>query len=354
MNRTPENEYVSDLHTASGDVFSSIHPATLQIDSRFGLLVALTDDQRAPAASEVAQAIAHHKNATPNVVYVIEIGVSIPEAAMVAVTLEAVLREPETRAAQEAKMREVLGLDVGERAAWPFSIEVGDVAAIVTADAVSRGAELIVMGLNRHAALGRVMGRDTARQVMARSTVPVLGVRDSLAGLPKRIVVAMDFSSASIRAARMARRLAADGGEIHMIFVESEIPGHASEALEVQRLIRREGVRAVFAHLCDELTGNGGVVLSSNVVASADTPGEVLHFCEKVKPDVIALGSQRRRLLGRLGMGSTAGAIANDGRWSVLVAPPTPEDEPKAGRATGPSRRSGGSGGIGSHFRPSV
>ncbi|MEO7043336.1 MAG: universal stress protein [Gemmatimonadaceae bacterium] len=318
---------MSILGTLSGDLSSSIDPATFRLGSRFGLLVALTDDQRAPAASDVAQALVHHKNATPNVVYVIEIGVSIPEAAMVAVTLEAALREPQTRVVQEAKMREVLGLDVGERAAWPFSIEVGDVAAIVAADAVSLGADLIVMGLNRHAALGRAMGRDTARQVMARSTIPVLGVRDSLSGLPKRIVVAMDFSSASKRAAMMARRLVADGGEIHMIFVETKVPGSASESLEVQRRIRSEGIRAVFAQLCDELTGDGGVVLSSAVVASADTSGELLRFCEKVKPDVIALGSQRRRLLGRIGMGSTAGAIANDGRWSVLVAPPTPEDE---------------------------
>ena len=167
-------------------------------DPGIGILVALTDDDRAPATIEVAQSLTDRKGGRPGVVYVIEVSASVPEAAMVSVALEDSLRDPRRRAVQEAEMRALLGLDDGDKSGWPFSIEVGNVASVVVRESGLRDAGLILMGLNRHAALGRAIGRDTARQVMSHAEIPVLAARDTLNGLPKRIVVAVDFSRASI------------------------------------------------------------------------------------------------------------------------------------------------------------
>ena len=319
MDKSTAKGYVDGL-----GVLPKVPPT--KADTGFGVLVALTNDERAAAATEVARALRERRSATPYVVYVIEIGASIPEAAMVAVALEAELRDPERRAVQEAEMKSVLHLDTGDTAKWPFSIEVGSVASGVVEQAQNRGAELILMGLNRHAALGRAIGRDTVREVMAMGGIPVLAVRDTLTGLPKRIVVAVDFSRASIRAAKLARRLVDDGGEMQLLFVEPGLLDAGAESAEGLRLIQNKGVEAAFSELLAELEGDGTVRISTSVLKGGSPPAEIMKFCENSRPDLIAVGSQRHRFLDRLLLGSTARAIAADGRWSVLITPPMREE----------------------------
>lgn len=286
------------------------------------ILVALTDDDRAPATIEVAQALTDRRGGKPRVLYVIEISASVPEAAMVAVALEDALRDPQRRAVQEAEMRTLLGLDGDDKSSWPFSIEVGNVASVVVHESRIRGAGLILMGLNRHAALGRAIGRDTARQVMSHAEVPVLAVRDTLHGLPKRVVVAVDFSRASIRAARLARRLMDDSGEMLLLFIESGLLAGDTESSEGLQLIRDRGVEAAFNELIEDLNSDAPVSISTTVLKGGNPSERILRFCEDSDPDLIAMGSQQHRFLDRLLLGSTARAVAADGRWSVLVTPP--------------------------------
>lgn len=291
-------------------------------DPGIGILVALTDDDRAPATIEVAQSFADRKGGRPEVVYVIEVSAAVPEAAMVSVALEDSLREPGQRASQEAEMRALLHLDDDDKSKWPFTIEVGNVASIVVQEARTREAGLILMGLNRHAALGRVLGRDTVRQVMSHTHLPVLAVSDTLHGLPKRIVVAVDFSSASIRAARLARRVVDDSGELILLFIEPLLLAGNTESSEGLQLIRDHGVEAAFKELIAELNSEGSISISTTVLKGGKPSERILGFCEEVEPDLIAIGSQRRRLLDRLLLGSTAREVAADGRWSVLATPP--------------------------------
>ncbi len=291
-------------------------------DPGVGILIALTDDDRAPATIEVAQSLTDRKGGRPGVVYVIEVSASVPEAAMVSVALEDSLRDPGRRAAQEAEMRALLHLDDDGKAAWPFSIKVGNVASVVVQEARIREAGLIVMGLNRHAALGRAIGRDTVRQVMSHSDVPVLAVSDTLHGLPKRIVVAIDFSRASIRAARLARRIVDDSGEMVLLFIEPLLLAGNTESSEGLQLIRDRGVAAAFDELIADLNSDESIPISTKVLKDGKPSARIVSFCEDFDPDLIAMGSQRHRFLDRLLLGSTARAVAADGRWSVLVTPP--------------------------------
>src|SRR5665213_2658112 len=168
------------------------------------LLLAITDDDLAPATIAVAEALHKRRNAKPSAVYVIEIGPSVPEAGIIVAQFEEELRNPQALAKQVDEMRPVLHLDSGAKATWPFEIVAGAVGREIVEAARKKGSDLIVMGLNRHAAMSRAIGNDTAREVMAIAGVPVLAVRPQLAGLPASVVIAVDFSRASIRAARLA------------------------------------------------------------------------------------------------------------------------------------------------------
>jgi universal stress protein E len=285
------------------------------------LLLAITDDDLAPAATAVAEALQKGRKATPSVVYVIEIGASVPEAAIVVAQLEEELRNPQALAKQISEMRPVLHLDSGTAATWPFEIAVGAVGREIVEAAQTKGSDLIVMGLNRHAAMSRAIGNDTVREVMTIGGVPVLAVRPQLTGLPARVVIAVDFSRASIRAARLARQIVDDNCSMHLLFIESDSPRETTESTEGLQLIRNKGVDDAFRDLILALDPPAGMTIDTKVRRGKPVD-EITRFCEEIEPDLVAVGSQHHRFLDRLLLGSVARSIAAEGRWSMLVTPP--------------------------------
>jgi len=285
------------------------------------VLLALTEDKLADSAVAVTHALEERRGARPSALYVIEVGESVPEAAMVIVSIEEGLRDPRERARQIMEMRKTLHLDRGTGAAWPLTLAVGNVARVVIEHAAKSSARMIVMGLNTHSTAGRILGRDTVRGVMAFSGTPVLAVRPELTDLPKRIVVPVDFSRASIRAARLARRIVDEHGTIHLVFVEPSPLQARTESDEAFELVHARGVDVAFSQLVEELLPSVGVKIDT-AVRHGSAVEEITRFAEECDADLIAIGSQRHRFLDRLLLGSVARAVAADGRWSVLVTPP--------------------------------
>ena len=288
------------------------------------LLLAITDDDVAPAAKAVVEALQKERNANPSVVYVIEIGASVPEAAMVVAQFEEELNNPEALAKRIGEMRPVLHLDSGAAAEWPFEITVGAVGREVVEAAQTKRSDLIVMGLNRHAAVSRAMGNDSVREVMAIGGVPVLAVRPQLTGLPASVVIAVDFSRASVRAARLACQIAADNCSMHLLFIESDSPRETTESTEGLQLIQSKGVDDAFRDLIRALDLPAGMTVDTKVRRGKPVE-EITRFCEEIEPDLVAVGSQHHRFLDRLFLGSVARSIAAEGRWSMLVTPPERE-----------------------------
>lgn len=327
MAYTMKKDYIDQLDALLEDPSAEGAPRTAVPQGGFGLLLAVADDDFAPAAIKVAAALQARRAAKPSVLYVIEVGAAVPEAAMVAVTLEEQLRDPELRTKQETEMRETLHLVEGAPATWPFSIAVGSVASTVVENATAQGAELIVMGLNRHAAIGRAIGNDTVREVMALGGLPVLAVRPQLYDLPKVVVAAVDFSRASVRSAHLARRLMDERGTLHLVFVEAGLLDDRTESMEGQNLIRTRGVAAAFEQLVAELRAADGLTIETTTLRG-NPVAEITRYCERVRPDMVAIGSQRHRFLDRLLLGSVARSFAGDGRWSTLVTPPERKTRP--------------------------
>jgi len=230
--------------------------------------------------------------------------------------------DPVQRAKDEQALRATCHVDTGTPATWPFTIDLGSTAASVVTRARRIHAQLIIMGLHHHGAVDHLLAADTLRNVMAIGATPVLAIRPTLTALPERIVVAVDFSVASIRAAHIARQLLADRGTLHLVYVGPIELGTANEHEQGRHFVEAHGVGVAFQEVITMLAPDPGMTVMP-VTRFGDPIDELKAVCADVRPDVVAIGSQRHPFLDRLILGTVTRAIVDDGRWSVLVTPPT-------------------------------
>ena len=179
--------------------------------------------------------------------------------------------------------------------------------------------ELIVMGLRPHAFLDRVFRDEAALAVMRHASVPVFAVTPTLTRLPRSIAVAVDFSRASIAAARVAMTLVEEGGSLLLVYVEP--PVERLTGGEGFGVIYAQGISAAFARLRQELRGNRNVNIET-LVLNGRVAAELLSLAERADVDVLAVGSQRHSITHRAFLGSVTTALARAATRSLLVVPP--------------------------------
>jgi nucleotide-binding universal stress UspA family protein len=234
----------------------------------------------------------------------------------------AVARAPKLRAEQRAR-RAAIRRRLAERAAdlvpWPVHIAFGRPADVIVGEARERGADLIIMGLRPHGTLDRIFRDETTLRVIRLSPVPVLAITPGLFTLARRVVVAIDFSRASIMAARTA--LALFGGLARFAFVYVEPAPGAAEQDEGSRIIEAEGIPGAFRHL-RELLGVANDPSVETVALRGDAAAELLAFATRYGADVLAAGSQRHGLLDRLRVGRVTTALVRQAPCSLLIMPP--------------------------------
>lgn len=202
---------------------------------------------------------------------------------------------------------------------WPVSLQMGQVGRTIARVAQERGAGLIVLGLGRHRPIDRLLGSETALHAIRSADAPVLAVATPAKGLPRRAVVAVDFSRASLRAAHTAMALLAEGGTLHLVHVRPPLELQSSVA-EGWDAIYREGVAKLFEKLRAELAPDGRVTIDATTVFGEPAP-ELLGFAQRVEADLIAAGAQGHGLFDRLVVGSVTTALLRGASCSVLVLP---------------------------------
>jgi len=279
------------------------------------ILLATDASPAAGAATRVAAALASRWRVTPNVCTV----VPPPPVAIDAVGA-AIAYSP---ALEEELRREVarqLDASAVEASGWPREIAVGAPAAEIVRIAETRASDLIVLGLRPHAFLDRVFRDETALSVMRQATVPVLAVTPFMKAVPRRVAVAIDFSRASIAAARAALTLLDDGGALMLVYVEPPSEPRSKDA-EGFTAIYAQGVAAAFARLRQELATRANVRVETVVLHGGVAP-ELLSFAQRAEIDLLAVGSQRHSIARRAVVGSVTTALARAATSSLLVIPP--------------------------------
>lgn len=188
------------------------------------------------------------------------------------------------------------------------------------------GSELLVVGTHGHTGLKWFLLGSVAQRVIRIADVDVLvarnraGQRDGY----RRILVGTDFSPSSARALDRARQLAAPDAEIDVVHFYHHAP-HA----ELYETVKREVGTDLGDAMMADLTAAGqsfvgarqgaGPTVRFYAVAEPPLPG-LVHWLERQKFDLVALGSHGRRGMRRFLLGSVAEAVARRAPCSTLIA----------------------------------
>ncbi len=213
------------------------------------------------------------------------------------------------------QMTEVVGHDPG----WPIEIHDGEPAATIAREAERAHAALIVMGLGRHNVMDRIGGGETALRTLRAAHTPVFAVPQSYTSLPRRAVVALDFSTASLAAAQQALMLLPSLTTLTGVHVTPhwnlEPVAYAQWRIEYER-----GVGPAFERLLRDLDVPTGVEVST-AIREGKTTKELLKAAEEGAADVIIVGSRGLGFFDRVLVGSTATGIIRGAHCAVFAMP---------------------------------
>jgi nucleotide-binding universal stress UspA family protein len=202
------------------------------------------------------------------------------------------------------------------------------VAAIVDT-ALAWPADLIVMGTHGRAGFERLLLGSVAERVLRKAPCPVLTVPRRAFG-PKqsltfgRILCAVDFSPASLRALEYAASLAAIGGpDLHVLNVVelfAEGGGLRDELVLDNPDFRAELIRHAQLRLHDAISDQMRALCP---IAESVTMGkayrEILRVAADEKADVIVLGVQGRTAADLFLFGSTTQHVVRQAGCPVLT-----------------------------------
>jgi len=223
---------------------------------------------------------------------------------------------------------------------WTVTVRIGHTARAIAEMARERDARLIVMGAGQHRLRERLFGGERTLQVLRLTDRPVLAVGPKFTALPRVTVVAMDFSPASVRAARTALLVTAEGGRVALVHVRPGVdlplvlPAGGGVAAgmsktEFDELVARWGLEAAartvtfFANLLDELRPGTPVgVTIETLTARGSVVEEVLRAANELGAELIASGSQTHGTFERAILGSVATDLMRSSGRTVLCAPP--------------------------------
>ena len=220
--------------------------------------------------------------------------------------------------AEEKTMRDALRVSVAEqmlRCGISGSPEVrdGPAASEIASAARKHTVDLIVLGLGTHHLLDRALGHETALQLVQLACTPVLAVPAAMASIPRRVVVAMDFSPTSIASARLCATWLVQGDALQLVHVTSTRHGGMSPEL-------RAAAEGALGAIATQIPVPVGVTVEEIVVQGAPA-AQLLDLAAARNADLIALGSHGYGIWKRLTIGSVASKVMRLSPKAVLVTP---------------------------------
>jgi len=174
-------------------------------------------------------------------------------------------------------------------------------------------ADIIVLGLGRHHLFERVMGNETALQLVQLASTPILAVPPEMTKLPHRVVAAIDFSPTSIASAKSFAQLLVGGDVLHLVYS----PGEWHGGYPIEQRIMAENVLTSVAQQIDPPSG---VKIEQSVV-EGEPAASILQSSATTGAEMIVLGSHGYGFWKRLAIGSVASKIVRISNIAVFVTP---------------------------------
>ena len=215
---------------------------------------------------------------------------------------------------------------VGTRdAGWTMKIEHGEPAYSIATMAQDLDAAMVITGLGHHELVDRLFGGETTLRIVRAVKSPVLAVSSQFDGLPKRAVIATDFSVASLDSARAALRLFPSITVVYLVHVmgKLEVP---PDAIVTWAGLYPEPVSRSFERVMKALNLPSSITVEA-ITLEGKASREVLRFARESNADLIVTGSRGAGLMSRLLVGSTATGVIRGADRAVLAVPASPGSE---------------------------
>ena len=274
---------------------------------KFRTIAVATDlSDPASAALRYAQEMARMYQSTLVVVHVIDpLAYAFPERAPM------LLAANRAAAAELKKIEEetsALGIPIHS------VIESGIVCDRISQAVKEYHADLLVLGTRAKTEAGRVALGTVARQLLARSTCPILTISPGVKTLPwagcwGRVLAATDFSPASIRALQCA----------HQVALRQLILLHVPEGEGVPDCAHCQERLRFLAPLNESHT-----VPVEHIVEAGKAADLIYQYAEKFAVDLLVLGSPTRVLAEKDFHSSTVLQVISKVRCPVLCLPAQP------------------------------
>jgi nucleotide-binding universal stress UspA family protein len=196
------------------------------------------------------------------------------------------------------------------------SVLHGARTASIAGAAAARHADLIVVGIGPHHLTDRALGGETALHLAQHASIPVLAVPAAMRTLPQRILSAVDFSPASLAAARLAATLLTSGDTLELAHVgaAAQIGGIVLGSANTQEASRRMEAFAA------EVPLSNGVQCVTRVFGGEPTR-TLLQVAMETRADAIALGSHGYNVWQRVLVGSVSSTVLRLAQCAVLIYP---------------------------------
>ena len=219
---------------------------------------------------------------------------------------------------QESDLRRIVDtLDPEER--WTIEVLAGAAAPRIIETAEKHCAKMIIVGRHPHGFTDRIFEGETTLQVMRMASVPVLVVSTEMKTV-RTVVVAVDFSLASLAAAKEAIAILGGSGTVFLAAVTPLLElqsGRFSNPVD-ERL--STDLASSFRHFIGALQAPAGTLLEPCVLTGRTVPC-LIEYAERVGADLIAAGSHGRSTLQRFLLGSVSAGLVRNAQCPVLVAP---------------------------------
>lgn len=284
------------------------------------ILLAIHGSEPTSAATTVARRLAELNELELKVVTVFESAhawTGAPELSALAPMPAAAFPFPQAQALAR-RLEDTLG----ETMRWSLDVRYGSPAREINRAAREVDATLIVVDAAPRRGIRHVVAGARALQIVGHSSCPVLSVAPSSAILPRTILVAVDFSPASVRAAQAALLFAGSGTRV--------LVAHVALPIHLPHVVRDDAgavfggdIPALLTGLVAELDPivPAGVAVETRAIDGAVVSG-ILALAESEQVELIAAGTHGPGPVERFFVGSVASGLFHRASCTVLISPP--------------------------------
>jgi nucleotide-binding universal stress UspA family protein len=280
------------------------------------VIVATDGSEVSRAALDAALQLSYRSGKDVRVITVLE---PLP---LVAADYMVFVPPPDTEALRRQSLLEQVKQQVvevaGEHCNWKVELYEGDPPNVVARVAREAKACVIILGIGKHELVDRLLGEETALRTLRRAKAPVLAVPPGFDHLPKRVLIATDFSVASVLAGRSALGLFDTITNISLAHVEPR--PDSMTAFSAWLPLYAEGVGPALDRVRAELGIPASVVVDM-VRLKGKGSRELLRFARTANIDLIVTGSRGAGMIERMLVGSTATGLLRGAQCAVLAVP---------------------------------